>query len=101
MVFLADQAFADVLVETNVQTLVLFCVLLDGELSPYPPVSKGSLVAVFHPPEELRSLDLDIGILFCVSVDFHIDREQVLDGVLLQLLLVTVLLVTDSNQTEL
>ena len=98
---LADQAPPNVLIEADVETFVFLLVLLDRQLPPHAPVLQCRLIAILHALEELGSLHLGIGILLGVSVHLDVDREQVLDRILLKFFLVPVLLISDGNETEL
>ena len=89
------------MVEVNIQPIILFGVLLDRQFPPHSPILQSLLIAIFHPLKPLCGFDLDVRVCLGILVNLDIDFEKVLDGVLLQLLPVSVFLEADGDQTEL
>jgi len=101
LVFLLNLALSGVNVKMDIQPGILSLVLLDREFSPHPPVLESGLVPIFHALEPSGSFFLHFWVAFCVGVNFNIDLEEVLDGILPQSFLVAVFLETGSDQTKL
>jgi hypothetical protein len=101
LVFWLYLALPRIDIKMNVQPGIFFLVLLDREFSPYPPVLEGGLIPVLHTLEPSCSHLLYFGVVFSVPVDFDIDLEEMLDGVLSKLFVVTVFFETTGDEAKL